>query len=31
MFTIIENAGHTLNIEAVDKVANSIVDFIKVD
>lgn len=30
-FTIIENAGHTLNIEAVDKVANSIVDFIKAD
>ena len=30
-FTIIENAGHTLNIEAVDKVANSILNFIKAE
>ncbi len=30
-FTIIENAGHTLNIEAVDTVANSILDFIKTE
>jgi pimeloyl-ACP methyl ester carboxylesterase len=28
-FTIIENAGHTLNIEEVDKVSNCILDFIK--
>jgi 3-oxoadipate enol-lactonase len=28
-FMIIENAGHTLNIEAVDKVAKGIIDFIK--
>jgi pimeloyl-ACP methyl ester carboxylesterase len=28
-FTIIENAGHTLNIEEVDKVSNCMLDFIK--
>lgn len=27
-FTIIENAGHTLNLEAVDKVSEEIIDFI---